>query len=274
MSEFLLKFDLQAFHELDEFALLACQTYNYGNENDWFGAFRGGLYGSYARIHGIVTHYYAVHTWAPKPRLPTETEYHLASAFFNMDSAIECVTFALNALGFCAAPTSFRDVTESTAIRKVSPYDILGKDDVNPPQPGLGGYSRLFPSVQQYWKSCDKMLSTVFEQHDVSKHRETIYEGGMHRTDDPPPGFYDSLGVSDDASQIAQRALFWPMKEIILKHEPKTPHVKRISQPRENHVLLETIVPQFRDFILETGLLALRDARRNIELKVNEFKKP
>jgi hypothetical protein len=269
MSEFLLRFDLREFHELDEFALLACQKYNYGNQNDWFNTFRGGLYGSYARIHGVVTHYYAVHAWVPKPRLPTETEYHLASVFFNMDSAIECVTFALNALGFCAAPTSFRDVTESTALRKVSPYDILGKDDANPPRPAIGGYSSLFPSVQKYWKSSDKLLSMVFEQHDVSKHRGTIYVGGMARTD-PPPGFYESLGVSDDASQ---RALFWPMKEIILQNAPKIPQTKRISQPRENHVLLQAIVPQFRDFVSETGLLALRDARRNIELKVNELKK-
>ena len=43
MSEFHLNFDLQAFHELDEFSLLARQDYNYGNKNDWFGAFRGGL---------------------------------------------------------------------------------------------------------------------------------------------------------------------------------------------------------------------------------------
>ncbi|MDH4234073.1 MAG: hypothetical protein OEV15_02915 [Gallionella sp.] len=268
MSEFLLKFDLGAFHELDEFALLASQDYNYGGVNDWLGAFRGGLYGSYARIHGVVTHYYEVHTWASNPRSRAETEYHLASAFFNMDSAIECVTFALNALGYCAAPTSFKDVSESAAIRKISPYDILGKADANPPIPALGGYSMLFPSVQNYWTKNAKLLSTIFEQHDVSKHRGAIYIGGMARAD-PPPGFYESLGITDDA---AQRAQFWPMKEIILKHEPKTPLVKRISQPRENIELFETLVPQFKNFISETGLLALRDARRNIKLQVNEFK--
>ena len=268
MSEFLLEIDLQAFHELDEFALLACQDYNYGNENDWFGAFRGGLYGTYARIHGVVTHYYAVHTWAPKPRPPTETEYHLASACFHMDSAIECMTFALNALGFCAKPALFRNIAEPSALRRVSPYDILGKDKTSPPCPALAGYSMIFPAVQKCWKSHETMLSTIFEQHDVSKHRETIYIGGMARRD-PPPGFYESIGVSEDASQ---RAMFWPMKEIILKNEPKTPHAKRVSQTRENHVLFEDIVPQFRDLILETGLLALNDARRNIELRVRDFK--
>lgn len=268
MSEFHLNLDLHAFHKLDEFALLACQPYNYGNEGDWFGAFRGGLYGSYARIHGVFTHYHAVHAWVPKPRFPRETEYHLASAFFNMDSAIECITFALNALGSCAVPTLFRDVTESNAVRRVSPYDILGRGDVNPPRQALDGYARLFPSVQKYWRNSEEMLSIVFEQHDVSKHRETILSGGMARLD-PPPGFFESIGVSEDASQ---RALFWPMKEIILRHAPKTPHAKRIPQPRENCVLFEEVVPQFRDFISETGLLALSDAKRHIKLMVNEFK--
>jgi hypothetical protein len=269
MSGFHLNFDLQAFHELDEFSLLARQEYNYGNKNGWFGAFRGGLYGSYSRIHGVVTHYDEVHAWVPKPRPPRETEYHLASIFFNMDSAIECITFALNALGFCAVPTSFWDVSETSAIRSVSPFDILGKDDANPPRPPLGGYAKIFPSVQSYWKSCKKILFVIFEQHDVSKHRETIYMGGQLRLD-PPPGFYESIGLSDDSSQ---RTLFSPMKEIILRHEPKTPHAKRVSQPRENLALLEELVPQFRDFILGTGLLALKDAKQNINLRVNEFKR-
>ena len=86
MSDFRLHFDLDDSKRLDRFALLACQAYNFSNVSDWFGAFRGGLYGFYARIHGVVTHYYAVHAWMPKPRMPAETDYHLASIFFNMNS--------------------------------------------------------------------------------------------------------------------------------------------------------------------------------------------
>ncbi len=41
-SNFVLDFDLHAFDELDQFALLACQRYNLGNDTDWFGTFRGG----------------------------------------------------------------------------------------------------------------------------------------------------------------------------------------------------------------------------------------
>lgn len=42
MSKFELAFDIESFNELDtKIALLACQDYNFGNEGDWFGAFRG-----------------------------------------------------------------------------------------------------------------------------------------------------------------------------------------------------------------------------------------
>ncbi len=129
MSHFNLEFDLQAFEELDRFAPLACQKYNYGNDNDWFSAFRGGLYGFYARIYGIQTHYHDVHAWMPKVHSPTETEYHLASLFFNMDSSVECITFALNALGFAANPGSFRDVTNARELSDISRYDLSWSSD-------------------------------------------------------------------------------------------------------------------------------------------------
>lgn len=268
MSNFILNIELSTFKELDQFALLACQKYNYGNDNEWFGSFRGGLYGSYARIHGLINHYYAVHAWMPRPRLPAETEYHLASIFFNMDSFVECITYAFNALGFGVLNNdSFRDVTKSKELRRVSPYDILGRIEANNPKPPLGGYESIFPSVQKYWKSKYSLISTIFEQHDVSKHRETIFTGGM-ASGDPPSGFYESLGVSENASQ---KALFWPMKEIILESNPKTPRIEREPQPREGQVLLEEIVPEFQNFIVETGAHALNDAKANIKLKVSQF---
>lgn len=268
MSNFTLNIELSSFNELDQFALLACQKYNYGNTNDWFGSFRGGLYGSYARIHGLINHYYAVHAWMPRPRLTAETEYHLASIFFNMDSFVECITYAFNALGFCALNSNlFRDVTKSKELRRVSPYDILGRAQTTPPQPPLSGYESIFPSVQNYWKSKFSLLSTIFEQHDVSKHRETIFTGGMARND-PPTGFYESLGVGEN---VSQKAFFWPMKEIILKNNPKTPRIEREPQPREDQMLLEDLVPEFHNFVVETGIHALDNAKANIQLKINQF---
>ena len=81
MSEYTFEIDTPVFEELDQFARLAHEDYNYGNESDWFGSFRGGLYGSYARVYGINHHYELVHSWLPRPRLSSETDCHLTSIF-------------------------------------------------------------------------------------------------------------------------------------------------------------------------------------------------
>ncbi|KKK64123.1 hypothetical protein LCGC14_2987390, partial [marine sediment metagenome] len=212
MSDYVLEFDLNSYHQLDEYALLSCQKYNYGNDSDWFGSFRGGLYGSYARIHGVCSHYYTVHAWMPRPRLPSETEYHLASLFFNMDSMIECITYAFNALGFCASgDKGFRDITCERSLKKISPCDILGRPNANPPQSHLPEYDSYFPEVRKYWESKRDLINMIFEQHDVSKHRETIFVGGKCRTT-PPLGYFESIGV--DPKNPSESSLFWPMEEI------------------------------------------------------------
>lgn len=271
MSEFILNFDLEDYKRLDEFALLTCQSYNFGNESGWFGSFRGGLYGSYARIHGVCTHYNMVHAWMPRPRCPSETEYHLASLFFSMDSFVECITFALNALGFCASGnTKFRNVTDERSLRRISPSDILGRPNANPSQPHLAEYDTYFPEVRKFWHEKADLINFIFEQHDVSKHRETIFIGGKCRTN-PPLGFFESIGI--DSANSAQSALFWPMEEIILKKNPKTPKKDRVSQSIEDCVLLEKLVPEFQEFVEKTGELALLDSNSNIKLKVSRLKK-
>lgn len=269
MAGFNLPFELSNYNRLDQFALLARQNYNLGNVNDWFGAFRGGLYGFYARIHGVVTHYLTVHAWLPTPRNPRETEYHLTSIFFNMDSAIECLTFALNALGNSVAPRSFRDISNKGALKQISPRDILGNPKAKQPRPCLKGYKLVFPLLQSHWLANQKLLSIIVEQHDVSKHRETIYIGGMHRLD-PPPGFYESLGIGNNPSA---RAKFWPMAEIILRKDPKSAPIGRTPQSTSDAILLETIASDFCLFINETGEYAFQDAITHIRLAHKKFLK-
>lgn len=267
MTNYDLPFNLKPFEELDNFALLSCQKYNLGNDTDWFGAFRGGLYGFYARIYGVISHYQSVHSWMARPRLPTETEFHLASIFFNMDSAIECLTFALNGLGYAALPGEFRDVTDRNALRFISPQDILGHPRSKSPRSLLTGYSRIFPTLQDLWQSQNKLLAAVFEQHDVSKHRQTIYSGGMARLD-PPPGFYEALGIKGDT---AKEALFWPSAEIILRDDPKAPPHERSSQPQSQLDLLEDVAEKYCALINESGELSCADARANIQLEYAEL---
>lgn len=270
MADFRLQIDAGAYHELDQFALLARQDYNIGDKSDWFGAFRGGLYGFYARLHGLVVHYREVHAWVPRPRSPSETEYHLASIMFSMDSALECLTFALNALGFAHSSTDFRDVGDHRSLKRIAPVDILGNPAATPPRDPLTGYARVFPTLQAWWQSHQSMIDRIVDLHDVSKHRETIFVGGMCRMD-PPPGFYESLGIPENRSVRAQ---FWPMAEIILRKDPKLPHASRTPQTVDEQVLLENLVPEFAALISRSGDLALADARRNISLRFQEFQTP
>ncbi len=86
---------------------------------------------------------------------------------------------------------------------------------------------------------------------------------------DPPEGFYEALGVPNES---AQGAVYWPMAEILLKPDPKTPSVARKPKPRQDLELLERLVPQFVGFMEKTGELALRDASLTIPLNERQFR--
>ena len=264
MEDFKLPFDLEPFYDLDDFALLAVQDYNLDNKGEWFGCFRSGFKGMFARIHGVFLHFYEMHAWQLKCRDHRETEYQLASLFFNMDSTIECFIYALNGLGNAVAPQDFLDVTDDRALRRVAPRNILGDNSRAP----LPGYAKYFPKLQAHWQAHRDLLELVMEQHDVSKHRSRIYVGGKRRSD-APPGFYEAIGISEDSPDRFQ---FAPMEEIILMPAPKTPpsshhHV----QSYEDLHKLETIAESFCDFINKSGVLALDDARDNISYPHHEF---
>ncbi len=56
------------------------------------------------------------------------------------------------------------------------------------------------------------LIYTIAEQHDVSKHCKAIFRGGRVR-DDPPPGFFEQLGIAGDK---VKESLLCPMSEIVL----------------------------------------------------------
>jgi hypothetical protein len=264
-NDYNLKFDLSSYVDLDNFALLADQSYNLGNKGDWFNQFRGGLGGLYTRILGVRIHYREIYSW----KLPMSpicgiqgVEYHLSSILFNMDSAIECMVFALNALGYIANPTQFLDITNEKKLKQISPYNILGK-----PQVRVKGYDNYFPSLRNYWHDNRDLINKISEQHDVSKHRSTIFTGGRIRND-PPPRFFEKLGIEGDEEK---QALVSPMAEILLTSQPKTPWPKR--QPREYKEIdkLEDVTERFCTFINMCGVKVLEDARGRIKLNHYEF---
>ena len=269
-NDYTLEFDLSPYKDLDNLALLADQNDNLGDKGDWFNQFRGGLYGLYARVLGVQIHYHEVHSWT-LPMSPISSiqraEYHLSSILFNMDSAIECMVFALNALGYIAnPPPQFLDVTNESDLRKISPNNILGK----PPNYSDGfkkGYDNCFPSLKRYWHENRDLINTLFEQHAVSKHRSTIFSGGSCRND-PPPGFFKKLGIEGDKGK---QALVSPMAEILLISQPKTPWRKRQPQEYKDIDKLEYVAERFCTFINICGVKVLEDARSRIKLKHYEF---
>ncbi len=258
---FELQLDSRAFEALDEFAMLVQRDYNSPDTSEWLSAFQGGLYGLYARTYGVTTHYRDVHAWLARPRSARETEFHLASIFFNMDSAVECLAFALNALGYCVLPNEFRDIRDPAQLRQICPIDITGRKKRAP----IAGYAKLFPSLQALWQENARLLDIVIEQHDVSKHRQTIYVGGQARLD-PPHGFYQSLGVIDDKSI---RATFWPMAEIQIEVGRKQSAAH--ARSRTKSMLVEDLVPQFCSFIEKSGWQAFSDTQKHIPIKPGYF---
>jgi hypothetical protein len=195
-------------------------------------------------------------------------ETHLANLFFNMDSCVECLVFALNALGYCANPEEFHDVTDAAKLRKIRPQNILGNSTCTPCQPPLIGFTNYFPSVIKYWQDHTELLHVIFEQHDVSKHRKTIYVGGKVRSD-MPPGYFEELGLK---KEDVRRSILRPMAEISLLREPKLPVSIRSNPAREDMHVLEEIAPRFQVFVNATGEHALADAKANIPLKEKEFR--
>jgi hypothetical protein len=176
-----------------------------------------------------------------------------------MDSAVECFTFAMNALGYAVAPSEFLDVTDEKMLQRISPTNILGRKS-QAPQPG---YSNRFPSLQAHWQSNQTLITTIVEQHDVSKHRSTIYVGGKYRTD-PPLGFLEALGIESDSNM---RFEYSPMEEIVLTPSPKLPRSKKPPSPAYKDLdTVESIGPQFCEFINQTSKKALADTISNIKL--------
>jgi len=269
-DEYTLAFDLSSYEALDDFALLADQKYNLGDRGDWFNHFRGGLYGLYARVLGVRINYHAVHSWAlPVPFMNSiqRAEYHLSSILFNMDSAIECMVFALNALGYIADSSQFKDVTSEKDLKKISPYNILGL----PPNYSNGfvsGYDSYYSSLKSYWHQNRDLILTIFEQHDVSKHRQAIFTGGKMR-DDPPLGFFEKLKLESDQ---VRKSFVSPWEEIILTPQPKTPWRQRQPKGYMDIDKLENIAERFCTFINMCGVKALEDAKSNIQLNCYELK--
>jgi hypothetical protein len=268
MSDFF-TFDSNIFVSLDEFALIAYQEFNLGNESDWFSTFRSGLFGLEARMYGLAEHLQTVHASLTKRMSPKSLEYHLSSIFFNMNSAVECLTFALNAVGYAAEPTSFRNVANSMELRLVSPRDIIGIREINPPLPLRDGYSRIFPTLQEYWMANRELLFTIFDLHYVSKHCSTILNNGR-AIHDPLHGFYEKKEAGDIPHL---KVIFLSMEKIKHHQNPEDQVIDGTLQTESDRdrIYLESIARKFSEFINVSGMKALNDVKMNIKIPHKKF---
>jgi hypothetical protein len=237
--------------QLDQFGLLAHEPHNLGNADNWVFVFRAGVRGLTSRCNGIVWHSELFHAWIPVAPLEGR-EHHIAAMLFCMDSAMECLVFALNALGQAVNKTLFRDVSSRSALRGISPRDVVGPK-------ALAGYGRLFPTFQAKWAKESELVRLVAENHDVSKHRQSTFHGGTLR-DDPPAEFI-ALDIPENV-----RDWFAPTSETLLPKDPKEPAQTRSVELHE-WTTLEELEQRFLSFLSQSICAAVTDARRTIPLK-------
>lgn len=245
--------------ELDKFALVASQQYNLGNADNWFFSFRGGYYGVMSRLRGLQQHSLSLHQWRMDSSVQTH-EHDIAVMLFCMDSAIECFVFALNALGQATDKGAFRDVSSERTLQRINPDDILGAK-----RDPLAGYTKYFPTLQAAWQSEASLFATIFENHDVTKHRQQAGVVGTSRSD-PPFGFYASMGIPDDPISQGLYGPIHPMREVLIPKRPKLP-IDQAPGSLDAWTSLEGAEKEFYALITRSFRLAVEDARRTIVLK-------
>lgn len=246
--------------DLDALSLLSCQDYNLGNRGNWFFSFRAGFDGFYSRMMSLEEHRRLVYEWHPKALLPWH-ERHVAIILFCMDSAFECLVFALNALGQARHPSGFRSVEDEVALRRISPRDITGS-------PPLPGWVELFPQFQRHCTMHTTLFTIIADNHDVTKHRQGVFPEGKVRMD-PPPGFYERLGLPETHPL---RILIAPMQEILIPLHPKLPLEDQPSDLAD-FTRLEQVIEDFRQFINEAVCLANKDAHVTLQLPVSSLRR-
>lgn len=210
----------------------------------WIRPFRGGLKGFLARLMLVDRHFTAMELFLCSAQGTSinpnewgvEVEHHAGGIFFGMDSSLECFVYALNAVGDAVSPGDFLDVADASALRKVNPKNLLGgtPTDRNNPRPG---YTKIFPRTLAAWISDAPLLSSIFEYHDVSKHRSAVATGGG-------PG------------------------EVFLRHEPKTPSIGMSS----TSLTLHSLCREYQRFVDAMLPVALEEAATALGLTTHRVR--
>lgn len=155
------------------------------DRDNWLLTYRRGLRGMFARLLAVDRHFVLLHQFQHKAESVQgnpngwvlECEYYAGIILFGMDSSLECFIFTINALGFAKYPNEFCNIMDFASLKKIGPKNILGGDEKGRfnPRPG---YQLYFPQVVNLWKENKDLISTIFEYHDVTKHRSAVVQGG------------------------------------------------------------------------------------------------
>jgi hypothetical protein len=165
----------------------------------------------------------------------------------------------LNALGQAVDKAAFRDVSSEKTLQRINPDDVLGTK-----RPALEGYAKYFPALQNTWQSNGELFATIFENHDVTKHRQQAGVSGKSRPD-PPTGFFESMGIPDDPLSQGLHGPFRPMLEVLLPKRPKLP-IDQAQSSNDSWTTLEGTEKEFYRLVTTSFCLVVEDARRTIVL--------
>ena len=244
--------------QLDDLALLACQDYNCGNTENWFLSFRRGLGGMRARLAGLAYHRSCVFDWHNERifSVRDHLDHHVTCMLFCMDSALECLVFALNALGQIVLSAGFPDVRDVDALRTISPSAVITEPKAKP-------WRTVFPSFQAHMLASQPAINIIVDNHDVSKHRHPGIMGGKARSD-APVGWFERRGVGPDSPL---RVVIAPMEYVNIQKDPKVP-MDQLPTDHSGWTSLEPIVEDFLAMMRKACELALADAKANISLPI------
>jgi len=162
-------------------------------DGNWLAYYKRAMDGFKAIIYGLKGHYNCLQSMSNiihdilKEGSLTEDElikldHHVSDILFNLDSAIECMVFALNAIGYGIMDTNgFLSIEDDKKLREIGPHNVFNITN-------KFSYQKYFPALVKYWLEVSeirgyvtpkKLWKSIRDQHDVSKHRSRIYHSHM-----------------------------------------------------------------------------------------------
>lgn len=178
-KDILEQINLEQLKTLVEIAIKAKDKFQ--NRGYWITNFNRALEGIQARIFGLKNHYANLQSIDEGGIISDghrmynfiELDHHLSDILFNLDSAIECLVFALNAIGYGIMDSNlFISIEDEKRLRRIKPDNIFNGNNEH--------YKKYFPNLTNYWLenplhkyhiTPKQLWESIRDNHDVSKHR-------------------------------------------------------------------------------------------------------